>query len=288
MNSYRDYVNTYSTALTDAASFPLGGYESLPVKTIPADAPTVLVFAPHPDDECIIGALPLRMHKELQWNVVNVAVTQGSNKDRQDGRWEELSNAMTYLGWKLIPTIENGLEKVNCKTRDADPNEWTEKVAVIADIIKKHAPTVIIMPHNADWNSTHIGTHYLVTDALKTLDNTFSCLVVETEFWGAMDDPNLMIESSEEDVAELVTATSFHVKEVERNPYHLRLPPWMQDNVRRGGELVGGQGGEAPSFPFATLYRLTKWENGELQRFYEGGKVIARGVEALKAVFKKQ
>ena len=57
----------------------------------------------------------------------------------------------------------------------------------------------------------------------------------------------------------MMAALSFHVGEVQRNPYHLLVPAWMQDNVRRGGELVGGQGGAAPDFTFATLYRLREW-----------------------------
>jgi hypothetical protein len=44
--------------------------------------------------------------------------------------------------------------------------------------------------------------------------------------------------------------------------------------VRRGGELVGGQGGAAPDFPFATLYRLRQWRDGRFERFYSGGRVL--------------
>ena len=63
----------------------------------------------------------------------------------------------------------------------------------------------------------------------------------------------------------MMAALSFHVGEVQRNPYHLLVPAWMQDNVRRGGELVGGQGGAAPDFTFATLYRLRRWDRGGLR-----------------------
>jgi hypothetical protein len=68
---------------------------------------------------------------------------------------------------------------------------------------------------------------------------------------------------------------SFHVEEVKRNPYHLRLPAWLMDNVRRGAELVGGQGGAAPDFIFATLYRASQWKNGLLHELYSGGKQIS-------------
>ncbi len=90
-----------------------------------------------------------------------------------------------------------------------------------------------------------------------------------------MKGPNLMVESSEEDLADLLTALSFHVEEVQRNPYHLRTPGWMMDNVRRGGEVVGGQGGPAPDFLFATLYRLRRWKNDGFRNVLEGGRTLA-------------
>jgi hypothetical protein len=55
----------------------------------------------------------------------------------------------------------------------------------------------------------------------------------------------------------------------------LRLPAWLQDNVRRGAELVGGQGGVAPDFTFATLYRLRRWRNGRLEEVFQGGRQIS-------------
>src|SRR4030095_10183194 len=98
----------------------------------------------------------------------------------------------------------------------------------------------------------------------------------ETEFWGQMTDPNLMVEISARDLTGLITATSFHVGEVQRNPYHLLLPAWMMDNVRRGTELVGGQGGTAPDFTFASLYRLRKWSQGSVTNVLRSGKFLSK------------
>jgi hypothetical protein len=111
-------------------------------------------------------------------------------------------------------------------------------------------------------------------DALKSLPPDFTTTLIETEFWGQMPSPNLMVELSAENVADLLAALSFHVGEVRRNPYHLRLPAWFQDNVRRGAEVVGGQGGHAPDYNFATLYRMTHWENGGVRHFFAGGRQL--------------
>jgi hypothetical protein len=48
----------------------------------------------------------------------------------------------------------------------------------------------------------------------------------------------------------------------------------MMDNVRRGGEVVGGQGGAAPDFTYATLYRASRWRDGRLQSAHEGGRLL--------------
>jgi len=274
-NSYKTYVSEYARLLKEGKSLPLGTFAPAPRSQRPPNAPKALFFAPHPDDECIVGALALRIMREAGMNLINVAVTQGSRKDRQVARFRELGNACNYLGFGLEPTGPNGLERINPKTRQQDPAYWANCVAVIHRLLETHQPRVVLCPHDQDWNSTHIGTHYLVLDALAKMPASYECYLVETEFWSAMDDPNLMIEVSADDLADLIAATTFHVGEVERNPYHLLLPAWMMGNVRRGAELVGGQGGAAPDYPFAALYRLRRWSQGRATKAFEGGKQVS-------------
>lgn len=275
MNPYRQFVSSFAQLVGEGKSLPLGGIAPHGKAAPAPDAPRALIFSPHPDDECIIGGLALRLLREAGMRVINVAVTQGSNKDRQQPRWNELKNACDWLGFELEQTAPRGLEKITPTTRAADPQHWAAAVKVIAASLAKHQPRVIFFPHELDWNSSHIGTHFLVMDALKTLPAAFHTLLVETEFWGQMASPNLMVESSAGDVADLLAALSFHIEEVRRNPYHLRMPAWMIDNVRRGAELVGGQGGAAPDFMFATLYRLRQWKNGRAHEAYAGGRQIS-------------
>jgi LmbE family N-acetylglucosaminyl deacetylase len=273
-NPYSSWVADGARHFDEGRALPLGGVPPLALPTPAASAPKVLLFSPHPDDECITGGLPLRLRRDLRWNVINVAVTQGSKKERQAARLDELRQACEFLGFGLVTTRPGGLEHINTKGRDAQPAQWRDAVAIIARILAEHMPAVVILPHDQDWNSTHIGTHHLVADALRQMPDHFTCHTVETEFWGALADPNLMVASSVADVATLVAAISFHAGEVARNPYHLRLPAWLMDNVRRGGELVGGQGGAAPDVSFATLYRLRRYARGRFHFALEAGRIV--------------
>lgn len=284
MNPYHKFVSEYARLAKEGKSWPLGGFEKCPRPQVASEAPKALIFSPHPDDEVIIGGLALRLLREAKWNVINIAVTQGSNRARQAERLEELKKCCECIGFGLVQTAPTGLEKINVKTREQEPAHWRTCVESIAKILALHQPKVILFPHDNDWNSSHIGTHYLVTDALQLQPQRFSCYAVETEFWGAMASPNLMVEISAPDLGDLITALTFHVGEVKRNPYHLSLPAWMIDNVRRGGELVGGQGGAAPDFTFATLYRLRRWRNGKLEPVLEKGTAVSQ-LQSVRALF---
>lgn len=275
MNPYADMVLAQARRRRDGLQYPLGGFPTPAWPAAAAGAPTALIFSPHPDDECIIGGLAVRLRRQSGWRIVNVAVTQGSNRARQTERWVELQAACDYLGFGLRATAPNGLERVTPKARAGNPSEWAASVSVIADILNDERPTAIFFPHERDWNGTHIGVHHLVMDALRQLGSGFETRLVETEYWGQMDSPNRMVELTPDDVVEQVTALSFHAGEVRRNPFHLLLPAWMQDNVRRGSELVGGQGGAAPDIDFATLYRVGGWSGGRRVEVERGRFVAA-------------
>jgi LmbE family N-acetylglucosaminyl deacetylase len=235
---------------------------------------TALIFSPHPDDECIVGGLALRLLREAKWNVVNVAVTLGSNRARQATRRRELQNACAALGFGLIVPGERGLENINSESRAKNPARWNATVKAVAAILADQTPRVIFVPHANDVHPTHTGTHWLVLDALKSLPRNFNCFVVETEFWCQMADPNLLVEIGTSDLADLIAALSLHAGEVKRNAYHARLPAWMLDNVRRGAELVGGRGAKAPDFTFGTIYRLRTWSRGRAVDVLRHGKFL--------------
>lgn len=260
-NPYRGWVEALVRHQAKGAALPLGGFRAPRVARAKARAPKVVIFSPHPDDECLVSGLALRLRRELGWRVVNVAVTLGSRVDRRAERTRELEAACAFLGFELELAGEKGLEQVTEADRQADPQGWAGKVEIIREVLHRHRPRMIMVPHAKDAHPAHAGTHLLVMDALAQLPG-FSGAVVETEFWATMAEPNLMVAISPREVADLVAALSCHAGEVRRNPYHLRLPAWMQDNVRRGAERVGGAGAVAPAFEFGLLYRVVPWSNG--------------------------
>src|SRR5216684_3814770 len=100
MNPYKQFISSYASLVDQAKSYPLGKIASPSRVEIAANASKAVFFAPHPDDECIIGGLALRLMREAGMNVIDVAVTQGRHKERQAERYRELKNACLYLGFE--------------------------------------------------------------------------------------------------------------------------------------------------------------------------------------------
>ncbi len=249
---YLDFVRRYEHAL--AASLPVPPPAAGPAPSPTPGGPVALIFSPHPDDEVITGALPLRLQAEAGARVVNVAVTLGSNPARQTARKLELEAACARLGWSLEVLDWTGVNPAAVTER---PDQWGEWTARVAGLIRAYRPRWIFYPHAKDWHPTHVGVHLLVNAALMAATGGAAPpWRVLTEYWQPQDAPNLLVECPPPQLAALVAALCCHVGEIARNPYHLTLPAWMADNVRRGAERVAGPGRPAPKFPFGTLYRV--------------------------------
>src|SRR5208283_293912 len=96
INPYKRYVDDFTRLVAQAKSFPLGNFESESRPEARANTSKALFFAPHPDDECITGGLALRFLREAGMKVINVGVTLGRKKERQQERLQELQGACRY------------------------------------------------------------------------------------------------------------------------------------------------------------------------------------------------
>ena len=215
-------------------------------KKSPAEL-TVFLLSPHPDDECITGSLALRLMHENGARVVNIAVTLGSKEERKKERLGELREACDLLEFELELLSE----------------DWKKKERELKSLIQKYNPDIIISPHLKDHHPTHIKTGELLKSVSTSLKKEHF-LIAWAEFWAPMNKPNLLLEVPEEIVNYQMQALTKHRGEVERNPYHLRLPAWMMDNVRRGSELIAGKGEMSPKMCFGVLYQLQRARGGKI------------------------
>jgi LmbE family N-acetylglucosaminyl deacetylase len=206
----------------------------------------VLIISPHPDDEAIQSSLALRLQSENKCELINVCVTLGSKKNRQQSRSLELKKSCKELN------IQNYV-----LTKD-------KQVHQLASLIIQYKPVAIICPHSHDSHPTHVKTNQLLQKTLKVLPKNYSTTIFWSEFWGAIAKPNLLIEISPKIVRKMMKALECHKGEIIRNPYHLRLPAWMMDNVRRGSEIVAGTGNTSAQFLFGTIYMAQNYKQNKL------------------------
>jgi LmbE family N-acetylglucosaminyl deacetylase len=279
------FVQANIQAVEDGKAIPLGPsakpLKAPAVKVGKGQPLKVVVCSPHPDDESLVGGLALRLHRECGARVTNCAITLGSNLDQRARRRRELKASCAALGFHL--TVANppwGFDDIHLDNRQNHPEEWAAKVRVLSAVLENERPDVVFAHHAEDQNVTHVATHYLAAEALGDYlerSGRGPLPFIETEFWHQHSRPNLMVGVSPEDEATLLMATAEHGGEVRRNPYHLRHPGRMIDNVRRGAEVVGAPGGPAPDFPFAELYRLVFLSGRNWVAPRPGGRVIAPG-----------
>lgn len=263
------YVQRLLEVVQSGKGIPLGPSPEPSVPPVSASKPDgvkIVYCAPHPDDESLSGALALRLRLEQGARVANVAVTLGSDPAERHRRRRELESACRVLGFDLVvPASGNvgaptGFEHVNPAARESDQQEWRGQVEALAAIFDREQPEAVFAPHANDFNRTHIGTHQLTLDALDVhlaRRPDASVIVIETEYWHELPEPNLMVAVTPEIAAIQVTAAAEHAGEMARAPFHLLHPCRLLNNARRGSEVIGGQGKAAQPFAFAELYRVT-------------------------------
>ena len=100
-NPYYEYVESFSSMIQKGMNLPLGEIAAPPDYVVNPQAPKVAILSPHPDDECVMGPLALRLKRETGSEIVNIPITFGSNHTRREERKEELSKACKWIGFEI-------------------------------------------------------------------------------------------------------------------------------------------------------------------------------------------
>lgn len=264
IKSYAQYIRSLVNLQSQATAF---NTPKVPSSARGSGPKKIVIFSPHPDDECINGGLALRLKNENNFQVTNAALTLGSHLPRQKQRLSELESACDVLGFNLWLPNCYGFSSLKIKHRKANTQEWQCQVSIIANYLLQEKPDGIFFPHKHDFNPTHIASHYLLIDAIAWIHQRGENLhahLFETEFWHMMENPNLMVCLPEHDVVQLIEALAQHKGEIARNPYHLRLPFRLMDNITRGSEVVQHPGALAVNAAFAAIYRHSQCQDGKI------------------------
>ena len=88
--AWRAYVASIADAYRGFAGVGAAAPAAAAEGAVASGARTLVVFAPHPDDEAITGAFALRARDETGARVVVAAATLGSNPARKSARLAEL------------------------------------------------------------------------------------------------------------------------------------------------------------------------------------------------------
>ena len=240
--NYRDYVQSFQELYLSARGAKEPTLPDL-MDALREQVKRILILAPHPDDECLMAGLALRAKAEWGTEVYVLPFSYGSKLDRQAERKRELSHAMDRLEFTLIDPRAPLFQEL-------DSN-------LILEALQSVKPDAMILPHEKDGHITHVRCAHAGMKAAQTYvhqDKT-ALSVYESEYWMAMDKPNCLVPLSAENLVELGEALLEHKGEVGRNPYHLSLPAFFMEQMRRGGEAVAGMGAKPRDFQFAQLYR---------------------------------
>ena len=274
LKNYGEYIQSLVNLQSQAMSIPKKPFAKA---TKGSGQQKIAIFSPHPDDECINGGLALRLKNENNCRVTNIALTLGSYLPRQKQRLKELEFACDILGFDLWIPDADGFSSLQLKHRQANSQEWQSQVTTIANYLYQENPDGVFFPHKNDFNPTHIASYYLLSDAIDLLNQRGDHMhmhLFETEFWHMMENPNLMVCLPEHVVAQLTEALAAHEGEIARNPYHLRLPFRLMDNITRGSEVVQQPGAQAIEASFAAIYRHRLCQGGQIEPLAHAQPVI--------------
>ncbi len=126
---------------------------------------TVIVFAPHPDDDILGCGGTLIHHVRNGDHVIIVYMTsggaaewKGKRKDLEEIREQEARNAAAKIGVEDL---------IFLREPDGALEQSLENVTNVVRIILDYKPTTAYIPHSADDHEDHQATHWLVVAAAK-------------------------------------------------------------------------------------------------------------------------
>jgi LmbE family N-acetylglucosaminyl deacetylase len=250
------YANSFQELFLNAKNAPkpvLAPLSSL----ISIEPQKILILAPHPDDECLMSGFAIRAQEEWGAKVQVVPFSYGSKKERRAERKKELNESLALLQFELLEP-----RSPSSTSAPSTDDELTQ--SQLMDALVRASPDLVITSHLQDGHPTHIHSSELARFSLAryTAQTGRTVHLLQSEFWQSMPQPNLLIPLSSEHLIKMGNALLKHAGEMKRNPYHLSLPAWAMEQVRRGSEMLqdsagnSAKGSNKQDCVFGQIYRF--------------------------------
>ncbi len=154
-------------------------------KMIP-HANTVLVFAPHPDDDVLGCGGAIIQHAQSGARIIIVYMTSGEAAYWSEGR-EKLAQLREEEARKAAEKLGVS-ELIYLRKPDARlSSSRLETVEHVTELLSQTVPDVVYIPHKDDGHADHRAAHYIVVEAIKaslhTVDSLKETLVLGYEVW---------------------------------------------------------------------------------------------------------
>jgi LmbE family N-acetylglucosaminyl deacetylase len=170
----------------------VGNSAPLPSLRSTIDAKSILVLAPHPDDEVLGCGGTVKKCTVAGARVTTVYFTDGSEGNDSVGA-QELVNMRKG-------EAEAGLKVLGCGDcrfldfPDGSLRATDVSIKAVRDVLDSHRPDAVFVPFFMDNHPDHIQTAVILADALKGYDGEVTCYCYEV--WTPLY-PNLLVDITE-------------------------------------------------------------------------------------------
>ena len=241
-NSYQQFVATYARLVSE--QYPLGTASPCPRVSIPREAPCILLFSPHPDDEVLGTGGLLAQLSDLGRKVLIIAVTDGTASHPGSSEWlavrlaatrpQETRDALQRLHMKHVALVRLHLPDGGGETFEPE----------VADALRAHLEPgdIVFGTWRFDGHPDHESVGRAVTTVAGELDLPFVEVPVWTWHWATPEDSRVPWSRARRIVLDAATlARKVHAVQAFKSQIE-----------------ADGSTGRAPILPEHVLERLTR------------------------------
>jgi len=175
-----------------ATSAPKGGFPLKNLTVVSAAPPgTVLVLAPHPDDEVIGPGGALYLHLKNEDPVTVLYLTDGRGGIASDTDLVAIRRREAKAIGK-----EHGLNQIFWDIPDTTLTSNSGTVAALKQVLKKIRPDFIYLPSFFDRQHDHFAANQLLADTLRDLEDS-AVTILGYEIWDNISYPNYIVDISD-------------------------------------------------------------------------------------------